>query len=374
MPVIKREENMSIISKTGNAVGKGVQNATEVLGTTVDGTYTLTKLMKIVQGLIKVAKRLQGNVAKPLQAVSTQFGEATSWLDTLQFFSIMQTLVCKNEKGKYFLFDKNNSLPKRIGQAFLGVCGTASVIEAGRRLGFYNLGRIGKTVVARIPLMPLIIRLTYGVYKVGSGIDCVLKLKDLKSKLNVTYEKNNKWEARNDLIAAVKKGDQAAIESLQKKYETKAKKNVSAEKFASLHTRLDLIKSKQFDSLAKELETKDIAAKKQKWGNVKTEQEFARSRYRVALVECTTKVAATALSIFAEMTALTVLTPLFLTYTTLGLFSDVIAIKKVLMDNKLKAQQSAPKGNGGGGAPTVPSTPIKKFSPSTWSPAAAAAA
>lgn len=373
-----------MVSLAGDAVIRARDTFVNAAGTTtknfgliVEDSYAITKLMKIIKNSLDISKRITGKLSKPLSAVRSQFGEATSLIDALQFFSVMKTIWCKDNNGKYFFNNDENSRLKKVGMAALGAAVTGGFVAQGERLGLYSLGRVSKATLCRIPVLGLVIRSTYGVYKVTSAIEATKKLLISRKDIKRTNKKIIKWEDRNNVINNLRKGDITGIAYLETKYARKVSEfqhqidskkegaNLTklAQKVALYTERLEFIKNNQHDDLANSLDIGKLKGKITKYTNEKTKAEGQRKKNLMSLVESVSKVAATVLSLFAEAIACTAL-PLYLTYMSLGMISDVLGVKKFLMDKNSSSQvvkEKAPK----------PTTSVTPPTPGFSSPAPA---
>jgi len=203
-----------------NNVYKGCQYGLDGCGKVAAKAATevelLEKLTKIGYRILDVFA-VKGNLSAPFAVLSRHLKQTAEVFESFRFFGAMQTLICPNKEGVYFLKDPKNSWQKCADRVFLAGHTGLKMLNGMDKFNLIHLGTVAKVSIGHLPIF----KLTYDGFIILSSFfgswDAINHLPGVRKHLSEADYKIEKWEFRPTMIALVRASDQIEIAEYQEK-------------------------------------------------------------------------------------------------------------------------------------------------------------
>jgi hypothetical protein len=322
----------------------------------------LEKVVKNAQRALEIVTQLQNTATPLLINVSASFKNAVEFFESLRFIGSIKILLLPQKNNKYFLADRDNSIPKKCDRVLLAGHTSCKLMRSLNKWQLLDLGQIAKIKIgAHLTAFHLI---TDGMMIASSSFglwDLSSQVKSLNEKRHKINAKLEKWENRYASMGLILTEDQAEIAKFQQRWtqkvlELEKELNIKREKLSSpkqelpkivqqinqlekkLHKnekRLQKIAAKDFTSLVNELYAKNVKSKCDQLSKEKIDQN---AKSRTLLIKTASSVAKIAVITMAlVLTAINLWTKLpLIALLSLGIVADTLGLVKIFLDKGAK--------------------------------------
>jgi hypothetical protein len=314
------------------------------------------KVAKNSHRVIDIASKMQWIVSTSLESLSSTLKSVVDVFDSIRLLGMLNLFLCPQKNHKYFLFDDKNSIYKKCDRLFLTghlICKSARVLNKWRLI---DLGEIAK---AKIGQHLGVFHFITDNLMIGSCIFNILdtgdRLKECDKQNQTQAAKLKKWEARPEMLALVKAGNQSEIAHLQtyweEKIEKKQKTLVSLQNQFSLQpsdkdqktisllknsidkllARLQDVAQRNYEALHEKLSKTNQADKIRKWQFEGEKIGYERTCSWVKIAASVSKIFVIVMAFAFTAFHLTMLLPT-LALLACGIISDSFGLAKIAME------------------------------------------
>lgn len=186
---------------------------------------SLEKVIKNSHRTIDILTTLEEMTDGMLIKVSASFKSSIEFLESIRFIGALKTLLVPQKNRKYFLFDPENSVPKKCDRVLLAAHNGCKTVRSLNKWKLIDLGKIARVKIGgQLTAFHFV---TDGLM-IGSSLfglwDTSFKCKNVLEKDRRLVEKKNKWTNRPLSLGLLLIEDQEEVARFKKKYESKIEK------------------------------------------------------------------------------------------------------------------------------------------------------